>query len=151
MSEKEKEKTSSYSDTVEQITGFFTDHFKKLGKLPQGDQTVEEIMNDILVGSELKRILAIPDRLSYLAKGIISNTVNDDAKAAMLNMICIVKALISSDANEESVDRSIDSIVDSELDNLLGILGLTLESDEKDAKIDRTNRVVKVPNIKYNK
>ena len=144
MAEKEKDKTSSYSDTVDQITGFFTDHFKKLGKLPQGDQTVEEIMNDIRVGSELKRILAIPDRLSYLAKGIISNTVKDEAKVAMLNMVCLVKALLSSEANDESVDRSVDSVVDSELNNLLEILGLTLESDEKNVKIDKKNRVVKI-------
>jgi hypothetical protein len=144
MAEKEKDKTSSYSDTVDQITGFFTDHFKKLGKLPQGDQTVEEIMNDIRVGSELKRILAIPDRLSYLAKGIISNTVKDEAKVAMLNMVCLVKALLSSEANDDSVDRSVDSVVDSELNNLLEILGLTLESDEKNVKIDKKNRVVKI-------
>jgi len=144
MAEKEKENTSSYSDTVEQITGFFTDHFKKLGKLPQGDKTVEDIMNDIRVGSELKRILAIPDRLSYLAKGIISNTVKDEAKVAMLNMACIVKALLSSEANEESVNRSIVSVVDSELNNLLEILGLTLESDEETVKIDKKNRVVKI-------
>jgi len=139
----EKENNSSYSETVDQITGFFTDHFKKLGKLPQGDVTVEEIMNDIRVGSELKRILAIPDRLSYLAKGIISNTVRDDAKVAVLNMICIVKALLKSEANDESVDRSIDSVVDSELGNLLEILGLTPESDEKDAKMDRSNRIIR--------
>ena len=144
MAEKEKDKTSSYSDTVDQITGFFTDHFKKLGKLPQGDQTVEEIMNDIRVGSELKRILAIPDRLSYLAKGIISNTVKDEAKVAMLNMVCLVKALLSSEANDDSVDRSVDSVVDPELNNLLEILGLTLESDEKNVKIDKKNRVVKI-------
>ena len=137
------EKESTYKEKVEQITGFFTDHFKKLGKLPQGDKTVEEIMNDIRVGSELKRILAIPDRLSYLAKGIISKTVRDDAKDAVSNMVCIVKALLTSRANAESVDRSVDSVVESELNNLLGILGLTLESDEEDARIDRNNRVTR--------
>jgi len=135
---------NNYKETVEQITVFFTDHFKKLGKLPQGDKTVEEIMNDIRVGSELKRILAIPDRLSYLAKGIISNTVRDDAKAALSNAVCLIKALLSSEANGESVERSIDSVVDSELKNLLDILGLTLESDVEAVKIDKKNRVVKI-------
>lgn len=148
---KMKEKESTYKETVDQITVFFTDHFKKLGKLPQGDKSVEEIMNDIHVGSELKRILAIPDRLSYLAKGIISNTVRDDAKAATLNMICIVKALLESEANDDSIDRSVESVVDSELDILLGILGLTLESDEKNAKIDKKNRVVKISDVVSNK
>jgi len=136
--------SENYKETVEQITVFFTDYFKKLGKLPQGDKSVEEIMNDIRVGSELKRILAIPDRLSYLAKGIISNTVRDDAKAALSNAVCLIKALLSSEANGESVERSIDSVVDSELKNLLYILGLTLESDVEAVKIDKKNRVVKI-------
>ena len=135
--------SENYKETVEQITVFFTDYFKKLGKLPQGDKSVEEIMNDIRVGSELKRILAIPDRLSYLAKGIISNTVRDDAKAALSNAVCLIKALLSSEANGESVERSIDSVVDSELKNLLDILGLTLESDVEVAKIDKKNRVIR--------
>jgi len=135
--------SENYKETVEQITVFFTDYFKKLGKLPQGDKSVEEIMNDIRVGSELKRILAIPDRLSYLAKGIISNTVRDDAKAVLSNAVCLIKALLSSEANGESVERSIDSVVDSELKNLLDILGLTLESDVEVAKIDKKNRVIR--------
>lgn len=135
--------SENYKETVEQITVFFTDYFKKLGKLPQGDKSVEEIMNDIRVGSELKRILAIPDRLSYLAKGIISNTVRDDAKAALSNAVCLIKALLSSEANGESVERSIDSVVDSELKNLLYILGLTLENDVEAVKIDRKNRVIR--------
>jgi len=135
--------SENYKETVEQITVFFTDYFKKLGKLPQGDKSVEEIMNDIRVGSELKRILAIPDRLSYLAKGIISNTVRDDAKAVLSNAVCLIKALLSSEANGESVERSIDSVVDSELKNLLYILGLTLENDVEAVKIDRKNRVIR--------
>jgi len=134
-------KENSYSETVEQITGFFTDYFKKLGKLPSGDKSVEEIMNDIHVASELKRILAIPDRLSYLAKGIISTTVRDEAEDAVSNFVCIIRALLSSSANEESVDRSIKSITNSELDNLLKILGLTVESEGEDVTMERNNRV----------
>ena len=138
------EKENTYKETVEQITEFFTDHFKKLGKLPQGDKNVESVMNDIRVGSELKRILAISDRLSYLAKGIISNTVRDEAKVAFSNAVCLIKALLSSEANGESIDRSINSVIDSELNNLLEIFGLTLESDEKNVRIDKKNRVVKI-------
>ena len=138
------EKENTYKETVEQITEFFTDHFKKLGKLPQGDKSVESVMNDIRVGSELKRILAISDRLSYLAKGIISNTVRDEAKVAFSNAVCLIKALLSSEANGESIDRSINSVIDSELNNLLEIFGLTLESDEKNVRIDKKNRVVKI-------
>ena len=136
-----KEKESTYAETVDQITEFFSDHFKKLGKLPQG--SVEELMNDIRVGSELKRILAIPDRLSYLAKGIISKTVRDNAKDALSNSVCLIRSLLSSEADKDSVERSIDSVVDSELNNLLEILGLTLESGKEAAKLDKKNRVIR--------
>lgn len=135
---KKKEKTN-----IEEIKALFIDSFKERTAI-ESDVDIDEVVNSIKVDSELKRILAISDRMSYLAKGIISETVRDEARLVLNDMILLVRAAMSSGANLKAVERTANNIINVEFYLLLNVLGLKVEDVTEDAETDKKNRVTKV-------
>ena len=127
-------------EIVEQIKSMFMDLFKESSGLPP-DTDLDEIVNSVNVDSELKRILAIPDRMSYLAKGIVSKTVRDNAQVAFSDAILLVRSVMGSGASPKSIERTINNIINLEFGLVMNILGLRVESEEESSK---NNRIAKV-------
>ena len=127
-------------ELVDQITSFFTDYFKRLGKLPEDSA----IVDDIKVQSELHRILAIPDRLSYLAKGIVTTSARDDAKEALIDVLKLAEAVDKSQACLGAKQRAVASIADTEIDTIMTALGLKVEEDsQKDEPGVKKSNIIK--------
>ena len=122
---------------VAQIKTYFMDYFAKTFNLPENG----DVIDDIKMQSELRRILAIPSRLSYLAKGIIPTSTRDDAKLALRDVLKLVESVNDSFAGGSSKKRTIDNIVETEIDAIISILGLTVEG--KNECSDRKINIIK--------
>ena len=118
--------TNKQNKLVEDIQSIIADHFRNLGKLPEN----EDIIKDMALELELRRVLAIPDRLSYLAKGIISQSDYDSAKRKMHEMIVLFSHIDQADVDSDVKSKITDSIVETELDNVMQVLRLRVESDD---------------------
>jgi len=120
-------------EIVEQIKSVFMESFKERNALPK-DADIAEIVNSIKLDSELKRILAVSDRVAYLAKGIISETVRDDAKVVLGDIILLVRAVMSCGANAKSIERTVNNVINVEFGLMLGLLGLQVETKKENVK-----------------
>lgn len=101
------------------------------------------VVDDIKIKSELHRILSIPSRLSYLAKGIITTSVRDEAKLALVDAMRLIDVVDQSPTSSSSKKRTIDNIIETEIDTIISILGLTVEGKEKDDPSDRKGNIIK--------
>lgn len=124
---------------VAQIKTYFMDYFAKTFNLPENG----DVIDDIKMQSELRRILAIPSRLSYLAKGIITTSVRDEAKLALVDAMRLIDVVDQSPTSSSSKKRTIDNIIETEIDTIISILGLTVEGKEKDDSSDRKINIIK--------
>lgn len=122
---------------VAQIKTYFMDYFAKTFNLPENS----DVIDDIKMQSELRRILAIPGRLSYLAKGIITASTRDDAKLALIDVLKLVESVNDSFAVGLSKKRTVDNIIETEIDTIISIFGLTVEGKEEFS--DRKVNIIK--------
>ena len=131
------DKEQNIDNLVTQIKTYFMDYFAKTFNLPENG----DVIDDIKMQSELRRILAIPSRLSYLAKGIIPTSTRDDAKLALIDAIRLTDVVDQSPTSSSAKKRTIDNIIETEIDTIISILGLTEEG--KNECSDRKINIIK--------
>jgi hypothetical protein len=121
----DNEKIEKQNKLVNDISELFTAYFVKLGYLPED----ENIIKDIQVESELRRILAISDRLSFLAKGLITRHVRNQARDTIQDIVTLALKVDHTMVSQETKDRVIRNMVDSETDVVVNKLGLVADKD----------------------